>query len=115
MNVKEGLQSILSENSTNAGRWFSIMGNPPLRQVFEKALGLPSSIVGVELDQQREIFQERSQSLLGTDQVDEFASPEIQEKLIRLFLIRSESDDIGTTTGSSTALTLLQSSTLRFG
>lgn len=114
MNVSDGLKSILDENSTNTGRWFSIMGNPPLRQVFEKALGLPSSIISVDLDQQREIFQERAKSILGSDQLKDLGSPAAQEKLIRLFLVRSEADALGAIIPGAAALTLLQSSPLRF-
>jgi len=113
MNVSEGLSNILDGNSTNTGRWFSIMGTPPLREVFEKALGLPRSVVSIDLDQQREIFQERAKSVLGTDQVDALSSPEAKESLIRLFLVRSEAAAFNTANASSTALTLLRSSQLR--
>lgn len=114
MNVNDGLKSVLAENSTNTGRWFSTMGNPPLRQVFEKALGLPSSIISVDLDQQREIFQERAQAVLGSDQLGDLAAPDMQEKLIRLFLVRSEADAFAAASPGANALALLQSSPFRF-
>ncbi len=112
MNVGEGITDIIGNNSTNTGRWFSVMGNPPLRQVFETALGLPSSIVSVDLDQQRAIFEERAQSVLGSGQMEDLASPAVQEKLIRLFLVRSEAASFSAASSGATALTLLQSSRL---
>lgn len=108
MNVATGIGDILEQNSTNTGRWFSIMGNAPLRSVFQTALGLPSSIASIDLDQQREIFEERAASILGSGDVASLADPVEQEKLIRLFLVRSEAAQISAATGASTALTLLQ-------
>lgn len=110
LNIEKGIGDILGRNTTNTGQWFSIMGNAPLRQVFQTALGLPQSIVSVDLDRQREIFQDRAQAVLGTDQVADLAEPAQQEKLIRLFLIRAEAATIASNSGSATALTLLQSS-----
>ncbi|MCK0095784.1 DUF1217 domain-containing protein [Yoonia sp. F2084L] len=109
LNVSEGIGDILERNTTTAGQWFSVMGNAPLRSVFQTALGLPSSIASVDLDQQREIFQERARSVLGTDQLADLTDPGEQEKLIRLFLVRSEAAEIAASTASSTALALLQS------
>lgn len=109
MNVRTGLADILDRNSTATGQWFSVMGNAPLRNVFETALGLPSSIASIDLDQQLEIFQERSRSVLGSDDLSDFAAPAQQEKLIRLFLVRAEAAEVSVASGASAALTLLQS------
>ena len=114
MNVSEGIDDIIGKNSTNTGRWFSVMGNPPLRQVFEAALGLPSSIISIDLDQQRDIFEERAQSILGSGDLEDLASPAAQEKLIRLFLVRSEAASFTAASPGANALTLLQSSRLVF-
>lgn len=109
MSVQGGIADILDRNSSSNAQWFSVMGNAPMRNVFQTALGLPSSMSSIDVDQQLDIFKERSQSLLGTSNLTELATPEQQEKLIRLFLIRSEAANLSMTTGSSTALTLLQS------
>ena len=114
MNVSDGIDDIIGQSSTNTGRWFSIMGNPPLRQVFETALGLPSSIISVDLDQQREIFEERAQSILGSGNLEDLASPAAQEKLIRLFLVRSEAASFAAASPGANALALLRSSRLEF-
>jgi hypothetical protein len=109
-NVNAGLGDIIERNTTNAGQWFSIMGNAPLREVFQTALGLPNSIAGIEIDRQREIFQERARAVFGTDQVSEIAQPDKEDDVIRLFLIRSEAGSFAASTGGSTALALLRSS-----
>lgn len=109
MNVSTGISDILENSSSTAGQWFSVMGNPPMRTVFQTALGLPDSIASIDIDQQREILQERANAVLGTDDLSELSEPDQQEKLIRLFLVRSEAAAISVSSGSSTALTLLQS------
>lgn len=109
MNLSTGISDILENSTTTAGQWFSIMGNAPLREVFQTALGLSDSIASIDIDQQLEIFQERASAVLGTDDVSELSDPAQQEKLIRLFLVRSEAEAISFSSGSSAALTLLQS------
>ncbi|EBA13830.1 DUF1217 domain-containing protein [Roseobacter sp. CCS2] len=108
-NVNSGVADIVAGNATNTGRWFSIMGNAPLREVFQTALGLPNSLAGIDIDKQREVFQERALSVFGTDDVAQIATPKQEEKLIRLFLIRSEANDLAASSAGTTALTLLQS------
>ena len=114
-NVNSGVADILDRSTTNDGRWFSIMGNAPLREVFQTALGLPSGIAGIDIDKQLEVFQERAQAIFGTDELAEIATPEQEEKLIRLFLIRSEANDLAANSAGSNALALLQSAPRLFG
>lgn len=109
LSLSDGLSDILEQTSTPRARWFSIMGNQALRDMFETALGLPSSFGSLDLDQQLETFQSRSRAIFGTDDVAELARPENQEKLIRLFLVRSEAASAQSTSAGSIALQLLQS------
>lgn len=109
LNLKSGLADITARSSNEGTQWFSVMGNTPLRRVFETALGLPSSIASIDIDKQRDIFRSRAQSVLGTDRIADFTLPDQQEKLIRTFLIRSEVTQTSGTSGASAALTLLQS------
>jgi hypothetical protein len=110
LNVSDGLAQILEQTGTNNGRWFAIMGNPPLRQVFQTALGLPADVISIDLDRQRDIFQERARAAFGTDDVGAIASAARQEDLRRLFLIRSEAATFGGLSAGQAALTLLQQS-----
>lgn len=108
LSVESGLTDLLKANTTTDAQWFAVMGNPPLRKVFEAALGLPSSLARIDIDQQLETFKDRAQSQFGTDTVADFADPERQEDLIRLFLVRSEAANLSASSGASVALTLLQ-------
>ena len=108
LNVAEGLAEVTENNAGTNSQWFSIMGNPPLRAVFEAALGLPTSVAQIDVDQQLTIFKNRSRIVFGSERADVTSSGEAQEKLIRLFLIRSQAANVSGHSGASTALTLLQ-------
>jgi hypothetical protein len=109
LNVSSGLADAVSQSSTPRGQWFTIMGNQPLREVFESAFGLPAGFGRLDIDKQLEQFQQKSQANFGTEAPADFLKPENQEKLIRLFLIRSEISAGSSTSGGAIALSLLQS------
>lgn len=90
LNLPSALADVVSANASENARWFAVMGSPPLRQVFEGALGFPSSLGRLDIDQQLAAFKERVQSAFGTQKVGDFQDPARQEKLIRLFLVRAE-------------------------
>ncbi len=89
-------------------KWFTIMGDPPLRQLFEKALGLPASVGQIDIDQQLGIFKERSQSVFGSDDPALFADPDVRDDAITKFILRDQLSAFGGGQSStSIALTLL--------
>lgn len=108
LNLAPALSDVVSGNSTNDGQWFGVMGNAPLRELFQTALGFPSSFAAIDLDTQLEQFKSRAQSTFGTDQISDLESPENQEKLIRLYMLRSETDASLSNSSASIALSLLQ-------
>lgn len=110
LNLAGELADISKSETSNDIKWFSIMGNTPLRTVFETALGFPQSFGRIDIDQQRTAFKERAEATFGTDKIADFSGPEIQEKLVRLYLVRNEVNaGQSGLSGGSTALTLLQS------
>ena len=115
LSLSSGLNDIYGQELSQNAQWFAVMGSTPLRTIFETALGFPSSFGAIDIDQQLTAFQDRSQSVFGTDSVADFADPEMQEKLIRLYMIRSEAASFGASAAGSVALTLLQSAPRLFG
>ena len=96
------------EGSTDT-KWFTIMGDPPLRELFEKALNLPKSVGQIDIDQQLEIFKERAEKAFGSDDVGRFALTENVQDAITKFLVRDQLSDLSTgLSGTSIALTLLR-------
>lgn len=90
LNFQPALDDLLSGSSSANARWFAMMGNTSLRDMFETALGLPASFGALDVDQQLITFKDRAESVFGTDDLADFAEPALREKLIRLFLVRSD-------------------------
>tara|TARA_R110002073_G_scaffold52603_3_gene136721 strand:+ start:729 stop:1529 length:801 start_codon:yes stop_codon:yes gene_type:complete len=109
LNIEDGLKDVTTQTQGENAQWFSMMGNGPLRTIFETALGLPSSIAQIDLDQQLASFKERSEAVLGTDKLADFNGPDKREELLRMFLIRSEAKSFAGMSGNNIALTLMQS------
>lgn len=106
LNARRELSAIAAKGLSADGKWFTALGSPPLRSLLQTAFGLPPSFSGVDLDKQLVILKDRATSLLGGSDPAMFADPEKVEKLIRLFLVRSEAQSSGL--ASSPALSLLQ-------
>lgn len=100
-----------SPTASEDTKWFRILGSAPLRQVFQKALGLPSSIGGVDLDKQLQTFKAQADKLFGSDTVSQFTDKAKVDTLVRRFLVRSEAESLGTGAGSGAlVLQMLQQS-----
>lgn len=102
------LDEITSASSAEDTKWYTIMGNAPMRRVFETAFGLPSSFVGLDLSKQLEILKDRAESAFGDTSVSQFSDADKKEELVRLFLVRSEiAAGPSLNTAGSAALTIL--------
>lgn len=109
MGLERALTEILATNTSDDGRWFLVMGQPPVRAVFEAALGLPSAFGALDLELQLTGFRDAASSRFGDSEITQFSDPEAREKLIRLFLLQADingNSAIGV--AGSAALTLLQ-------
>ncbi|TNC51558.1 DUF1217 domain-containing protein [Rubellimicrobium rubrum] len=106
LNLSEGIKDITGKTQNTNAQWYLVMGNAPLKQVFQKAMGLPASLSAINVDKQLTAFKDRAQSIFGTTKVSDFADPAKQEKLVRLFLLRSESQS-SAASPASMALQLL--------
>ncbi|MEL7091360.1 MAG: DUF1217 domain-containing protein [Pseudomonadota bacterium] len=102
------LPELVSDDSSIDAKWFSIMGQPPLREVVETALDLPDAFGQVDIDQQLEVFKDRADRVLGISDPAELADPEVLENVINTFLARSQLNAFGSGASSGQiALTLL--------
>jgi hypothetical protein len=100
----------LAAQGTEGASWFAVLGSKPLRQVFEKAYGLPSAFGKVDIDRQREVMRDKTAALFGGDTLAVFKDPAAVAKLVDRFLARAQIDAGVTATGpAAAALTLLQS------
>lgn len=111
MNFRREIAELAAQGEHGAS-WFMILGSKPLREVFEKAYGLPAQFGRIDIDQQREVLADKTGGLLGGDTVAVFKDAEAVEKVITRFLARAqvEAGPTATTPGAG-ALTLLRNAT----
>lgn len=116
MNAETQLKDLAGSSSADRSKWFTVLGSPPLREVFEKAFGLPSAFAAIDLDKQVEVLQERTRSAFGTADLSQFRDSEKMSKLVRMFVVRSEIAEYAPSISSGQiALTLLQQGSYRSG
>ena len=85
LNAQRELPLIGQGTGSNRTKWFSLMGTPPLRTVMEGALGLPKSFAVLPIDKQLDVLLERSESILGTNDISELGSGKVLGRLLDRF------------------------------
>lgn len=115
LNAQRELSEIVTSDESEDAKWFAIMGNPPMRKVFEVALGLPSSFAQLDIDRQLEIFKSKASNQLGIDSLADLADEDSKEELIRRYLLRDQIASFEVQSSSAVALTLLQQASSNFG
>jgi hypothetical protein len=109
LNLERELPEIAAKDSSNNAKWYAVMGNAALREVFEVAFGLPSEFGQIDIDQQLEVFKETAQRRFGTDDLADFAEPEMLEKLTQLYFLQDQISQTASFSSGAIALSLLQS------
>jgi hypothetical protein len=107
LNAQRELATIAASGSTSDTKWLSVLASPPLRNVIQGAFGLPSSFASVDLDTQMSVLRKRSQQIFGSSEIEQFKDPANMERLVKLFLVRSQAS-LAPTSSAAMALGLLR-------
>lgn len=100
---------LAEEDMSNDAKWYTIMGEAPLRSLFEKALNLPRSFGEIDLDQQLGVFKERAKKEFGSEEVSSFSDPDLVQDLITKYVVRDQIADFNASySPNAIALTLLR-------
>jgi hypothetical protein len=100
---------LAQEDMSNDAKWFTLMGEPPLRTLFEKALNLPKAFGQIDIDQQLKVFKERANKEFGSDDLSVFSDPAKVQDLITKYVVREQISQFNNSFSSNAiALTLLQ-------
>ncbi len=108
LNLERELPEIAANDSTGNAKWYSVLGNATLREVFQVAFGLPDEFGQVDIDQQLEVFKEHAQRRFGAAEIEQFSDPEKLEELLQLYFLQDQVSQTSTSSGSI-ALSLLRS------
>ncbi len=115
LNLRRDLTELAASDRSDRAKWFTVLGTPPLRQVFETAFGLPRSFGALDIDRQLAVLQTRTRQAFGSDSIGQFAEPAATEQLVRQFLLRADLQGgmaMGPGRGAA-ALQLLQTASFR--
>ncbi|CUH51368.1 DUF1217 domain-containing protein [Shimia marina] len=107
MNAMRELDDIALSGQSDNTNWFTVMGNPPLRKVFETAFGLPTEFGSLDLDKQLDTFRERLEDLTGNGEISQFVGTDTREAIVERFLLMSEIGNVSVASSGQIALTLL--------
>lgn len=109
LNAERELPDLAAKATSETAKWYAVLGNAPLRQVIQGAMGLPSSFAAIDLDQQVSVLKDRTRAAFGADTVSQFRDPAKMDALVRRFLFRSELQETAAASSpASIAMTLLQ-------
>jgi Protein of unknown function (DUF1217) len=108
MNLEREMPALAAKSGSDDLLWFTVMGNAPLRQVLQRAFGLPDSFGAIDLDRQLAVLKARADRQFGSESLRQFSDPQKLDSLLRQFFARSSIDSGGSAVRGSTALTLLQ-------
>ncbi|MEM8657881.1 MAG: DUF1217 domain-containing protein [Pseudomonadota bacterium] len=109
LNLRREIEDYAASPGADNSQWFRVLGNEPMRTVFEAAFNLPSAFAGLDIDRQRDVLQDRTRDLFGDSSLAVFQDPEAVDTLLDRFLVRQQLDQ-GPTQGTPglAALTILQ-------
>lgn len=111
LNARRELQQLAGRSASDKTLWYEVMGNPPLRKVFEGAFGFGDAYGKLPIDRQLEEFTKASERFLGSSSFKDLATPDGIDSVIRNFLARSQLEQATVQNRYSAALTLLSGST----
>lgn len=106
LNAEREIPAVARRTLSEDAKWFTVLGSPPMREVFQTALGLPKSFASIDLDQQVSVLKTRTAAAFGTDTITQFRDPAKMEALVRRFHLRAEMADFAA--GNSPAALALQ-------
>jgi hypothetical protein len=109
MNAEREIPTLAARTISATAKWYTVLGNAPLREVMQTALGLPKSFSSIDLDQQVAVLKKRTEAAFGSADIGQFKDPAKLEALTRRFILQSEiQDQASAASPAATALMLLR-------
>ncbi len=109
MNAEREMTELALKTTSETTKWYAVLGNAPLREVMQTALGLPKSLSSIDIDQQVSVMKARTEATFGSSNLSQFSDPGKMEGLVRRFLLQSEMNGQSSTVSpAATALVLLR-------
>ncbi|MBC7163798.1 MAG: DUF1217 domain-containing protein [Roseovarius sp.] len=108
LNADRELAALAEDEGSANAFWFRVLGTPPLRRVFEVALGLPQSFAQLDIDRQLDELKTRASRQFGVSRPADLLDDEKRDALLRQFLLRDQISALTVQSSQAIALTLLR-------
>lgn len=109
MNAERELPALAARTISENSKWYTVLGNAPLREVMQTAFGLPKSFWSIDLDQQVAVLKKRTEAAFGSPDISQFKDPAKLETLTRRFILQSAMQgQAAAASPAATALMLLR-------
>lgn len=110
LNARRELQEMGNRTSSDKTLWYEVLGSPPLRKVFEGALGFGTAYGRLPIDRQYEEFTRAAERTFGSSSFKDLSKPETIDRLVQNYMVRSQISTSPAQDRYSAALTLLRQS-----
>lgn len=108
LNYQDEVTELVTEGSTDQTILYRLLGSVPVRTVLESALGLPTEIQKLDLDQQSRILDEKLKSQFGLSSVQDLKDPDVVDRMVSRYMALDGLNRNAAATGpAQTALVLL--------
>jgi hypothetical protein len=107
LNFDREVSALAGRPISDDAKWFTILGTPPLREVFDKALALPSSFSSLDIDRQLSVYKDRMAQVFGVERPKDLSDPTIRRNITERFLLRAD-NAVDLSSRAGVALRLLQ-------
>lgn len=108
LNAQRELAALAAKTSSDDTKWYTVLGNEPLLQVFQTAFGLGNVFGSLDVDHQLSTLKAKAETYLGSADFGQFETGAASEALIRLYLLRNQTAEGGAFSAAGTALSLLR-------
>lgn len=109
LSFQKAAPSLAALDASDNTKWFNVLGDSMMREVFETALGLPAGFSQIDIDKQKEMLIEKSEQRFGITSFSDLEDEDTLNRIIRSYLLQSEISQTSGYGSNQVALTLLSS------
>lgn len=103
------IPEVATAGRSDEARWFSLLGNPPIKKVIQESLGLPKEFGALDVDDQVARLKQALRSRFGVAQVTDLGNADVAQGIVKRFLLTSQINaGLSLVSPAQTALMLLQ-------
>lgn len=108
LQARREIPILAARNGSDDAFWYSVLGSPSLREVFDNAFSLPSSFRNLPIDRQLNEYKTRSEKMFSDSTSKKMSESNNIEKVISRFILRHQSQAVTVNSPFSVALSILR-------